>query len=78
MASEKATFNVPFSRLGIVPEGCSSVHFAKLMGEKNAERMLGPEGWVPTAEEALEAGLITKVVPHEDLLPAAQALAAEW
>ena len=39
------------------PEGCSSVHFKRLMGEKNAERMLGEEAWIPTAVEAKEAGL---------------------
>jgi len=77
VASEKATFSTPFARLGIPPEGCSSVNFARLMGEGNAERMLGPEGWVPTAQEAAEVGLITKVVPHDQLLLEAQALAKE-
>ena len=31
------------------------------MGAKNAERMLGKEGWKPTGKEAKEAGLITEV-----------------
>ena len=34
----------------------------------NAERMLGSEGWKPTAKEAVEAGLITEVVPHDQAI----------
>ena len=33
----------------------------------NAERMLGSEGWKPTAKEAVEAGLITEVVTHDQV-----------
>ena len=29
--------------------------------------MLGPEGWRPTAQEAREAGLVTEVVPHDQV-----------
>jgi enoyl-CoA hydratase/carnithine racemase len=78
IASEKATFSTPFAALGVTPEGCSSVHFARLMGETNAQRMLGEEGWKPTAQEALEAGLIQLAVPHEKLAEEAQRLAQEW
>lgn len=78
VASDKATFNTPFARLGIPPEGCSSVHFEKLMGEETAHRILGPEGWVPTATEAARIGLVTKCVPHDTLLPEAKALAQSW
>ncbi len=78
IASEKATFSTPFAALGIPPEGCSSKHFARLMGETNAARMLGEEGWKPTAREALEAGLIQWVVPHEQLAEEANKIAREW
>lgn len=78
IASEKATFSTPFAALGVTPEGCSSVQFARLMGEQNAERMLGREGWRPSAAEALEAGLIQWVVPHEQLAEEAHRIAREW
>lgn len=78
IASEKATFSTPFTALGVPPEGCSSVHFTRLMGEANADRMLGKEGWKPTAEEALEVGLIQWVAPHEKLGQEAQRIAREW
>ena len=78
IAATSATFLTPFHRLGVPPEGCSSIHFARLMGEENAQRMLGPEGWMPTAQQALDAGLITQVVADDALLTTAQAMAEGW
>ena len=78
IASDQASFRTPFARLGVPPEGCSSVHFARLMGEEVADRILGQEGWVPTAQEALEVGLINTVVPHDTLLAEAQKQAEAW
>jgi enoyl-CoA hydratase/carnithine racemase len=78
IASERATFSTPFAALGVTPEGCSSVHFARIMGQANAERMLGEEGWKPTAEEALEAGLIQWVAPHDKLEEESRRIAQEW
>jgi len=40
--------------------------------------MLGKEGWKPDAGEALEAGLIQWVVPHDTLREEAQRIAGEW
>lgn len=77
IASDKATFNVPFSVLGIPPEGCSSVHFERIMGPVYAGKMLN-ENWKPTAEEACEAGFVEKVVPHDELMNSAQQMAEEW
>ena len=78
IASEKATFSTPFAALGVPPEGCSSVHFARLMGQATAERMLGKEGWKPTAGEALKSGLIQWVTPHNELLEEAHRIAQDW
>ncbi len=78
IAATSATFLTPFDRLGVPPEGCSSVLFARLMGPANAKRMLGPEGWKPTAAEALAAGLIGEVVADADLAAAAQRTAEGW
>ncbi|EDM78994.1 hypothetical protein PPSIR1_07118 [Plesiocystis pacifica SIR-1] len=75
VASDKATFSTPFARLGITPEGCSSVLFAKIMDARNAERMLGAQGWKPTAAEAFAAGFVTELVDHDKLQDAAHARA---
>jgi peroxisomal 3,2-trans-enoyl-CoA isomerase len=78
IAADTSTFSTPFAALGITPEGCSSIQFARLMGEKNAQRMLGVEGWRPSAEEALAAGLVQWVVPKDRLQVQAQKVALEW
>eukprot|EP00750_Incisomonas_marina_P020823 INCI4094.3.p1 GENE.INCI4094.3~~INCI4094.3.p1 ORF type:complete len:316 (+),score=68.88 INCI4094.3:111-1058(+) len=86
VASDKATFHTPFQALGLCPEGCSSVHFAKIMGDENARRMLD-EGWKPTAQEAKDAGMVDVIVEgctkaddgsHPQLRAAAHELAQEW
>ena len=78
IASDKATFSTPFAKLGVTPEGCSSVHLPRMIGEDAARRMLYAEGWKPSATEALEIGLVTEVVPHESLVERAQAIAEGW
>lgn len=78
VASDKATFSTPFAKLGVTPEGCSSVHFERIMGKKNADRMLLKEGWRPTGVEAKEAGFVHQVFPHDQLMTSAQKLAEDW
>lgn len=78
IASENATFLLPFSALGVPPEGCSSVHLARLMGEENAQRMLGKEGWKPTAKEAHATGLVQWLVAKENLQEEAHKIAKSW
>jgi len=66
IASERASFSLPFAKVGVPAEGCSSVTFAEWMGEESAARMLGVENWIPTSAEALAAGFpITEIVPGD-------------
>ena len=77
VASERATLSTPFTALGVPPEGCSSVVFPRILGAA-ADRMLGPEGWKPTAAEALSVGLVQYVVAHDQLMTEAQRIAKQW
>ena len=78
IAADNATFLLPFAALGVPPEGCSSVQLARLMGEETAQRMLGKEGWKPTAKEAHEAGLVQWLASKENLQEEAQKIAKSW
>jgi len=78
IAANCATFSTPFAALGITPEGCSSIQFSRLMGAKNAQRMLGNEGWRPSAEEAHAAGLVQWVASKDQLQTQAQKVAQKW
>ncbi|XP_068604014.1 enoyl-CoA delta isomerase 2 isoform X2 [Brachionichthys hirsutus] len=61
-ATERATFQTPFSRLGQSPEGCSSFTFPKLMGATKASEMLLFNRKL-TAVQACDLGLVTEVFP---------------
>jgi len=62
-ASDKATFSTPFSTLGLVPEGCSSYTFPRIMGYAKANEMLIFNQRL-NAEEGHKCGLVTRVFPH--------------
>ena len=76
MASDSARFGFVFARRGIVPEGASSWFLPRVVGLAQAAEWLYT-GRVFDAAEALAGGLVRSVHPADELLPAAQALAAE-
>lgn len=76
LASERARFGFVFSRRGIVPEACSSWFLPRVVGIAQAMEWVAT-GRVFGAEEAREGGLVSRVLPADDLLPAARALATE-
>jgi enoyl-CoA hydratase/carnithine racemase len=76
IASSAARFGFVFARRGIVPEACSSWFLPRVVGISRAAEWLYT-GRVFGAVEALAAGLVSRVVPPEELLPAARALARE-
>lgn len=76
LASTNARMGFVFARRGIVPEAASSWFLPRVVGISQAME------WVATgrlfgAEEALAGGLVSRVLPPEQLLPAAYALARE-
>ncbi|NBE53631.1 enoyl-CoA hydratase [Streptomyces boluensis] len=75
IASERARFADTHARVGILPGWRLSVLLPLFVGSGLARRMSLTGDFLP-ATEALRAGLVTEVVPHEQLLPAARSLAA--
>jgi enoyl-CoA hydratase/carnithine racemase len=76
IASEKAKFGFVFARRGIVPEACSSWFLPRVVGISRAMEWVAT-GRVFSAAEALEGGLVSRMVAPDALLPTARALAAE-
>src|ERR1700752_2367890 len=76
IASEAARFGFVFSQRGIVPEAASSWFLPRLVGMSQALEWCFT-GRVFSAQEALAGRLVSRVVPPDDLLAAARALARE-
>jgi len=76
LASEAARFGFVFARRGIVPEAASSWFLPRVVGINQAMEWV-MTGRVFPAAEALAGGLVSRVLPADELLPAARALARE-
>jgi len=76
IAAESAKIGFVFVRRGVVPEALSTWTVPRLVGMARAAELL-LTGRVLGAREALDFGLVSRVVPDAELLPAARALAAE-
>jgi enoyl-CoA hydratase/carnithine racemase len=76
IASESARFGFVFARRGLVPEGASSWFLPRIVGISQAMEWVAT-GRIFDAAEALDGGLVSRVVPHDDLMPTVRAIAAE-
>lgn len=74
IASERARFADTHARVGLLPTWGLSVRLPQKVGVGMARRM-SLTGDYLSAPEALRCGLVTEVVPHGELLPAARAVA---
>lgn len=75
MAGHSAKFGMVFVRMGVVPELASSHYLVQRMGIGRASEMCLTGRLYPAAE-AFEMGLVDRLVEDDELLPAAQELAA--
>jgi len=77
IASAAATkIGFVFNRRGIVPEGCCTYFLPRIIGISRASELI-LTGRLFTAQEGLEMGLFSQVVPPEELMPAAKKIALE-
>jgi enoyl-CoA hydratase/carnithine racemase len=76
IASDKAKLGFIFTRRGICPEANCTWLLPRLIGFSRAMELL-VTGRMLSAEEALAYGLVSRVVPHADLLPAALEIAQD-
>jgi enoyl-CoA hydratase/carnithine racemase len=76
IASDKASFAESFVRVGLIPGDGGAWLLPRVVGKSMAAE-LSFTGRTIDAAEALRIGLVSRVVAHEQLLPEAQALAAQ-
>ncbi len=76
LASTDAKFSARFAALGLTPEIHSTWLLPKIIGLHRAKEMM-LTGRIYSAEDALELGMVHRLYPPDELLPAAIALGEE-
>jgi enoyl-CoA hydratase len=76
IASDRAHFGQPEVKLGLIPGWAGTQRLPRLVGVGKAKEMI-LTGDPVDAETALRIGLVSTVVPHDDLLEAARRLAKQ-
>lgn len=74
IASDRAVFAMPQMRMGVIPDVGGTSRLAKAAGSTLAKDMI-LTGRVLDAEEALSFGIVSRVVPHDDLAQVADEMA---
>jgi enoyl-CoA hydratase len=76
IASENARFADTHARVGLIPAGGLSQLLPRLVGIKKAKEISFTGNFL-SAEEAHQFGLVNRVVPLEELMPAAEKMAQD-
>ena len=76
LAGESTRITFVFAKRGLVPEAASTWILPRIVGLSRASELL-LTGRLVRAQEALELGLVSRVVPDAELLPTAQTMARE-
>ena len=69
IASDNAKFGLPEVSLGVIPGFGGTVRMSRAVGQRKARELTYTGGMI-TAAEALDAGLVNKVVPAAELMAA--------
>lgn len=73
IASDKASFMLAFSKVGLVPDSGTNWFLPRLIGQARAYEMAVTADKIP-AQQAYEWGMVNRVVPHEQLME----MVASW
>lgn len=76
VAAESARFTMSYSNAGLTPDGSSTYYLPRLVGLRRATELTLTNRRL-SAQEAEEWGIVTRVVPDEDLSEEATALASK-
>jgi enoyl-CoA hydratase/carnithine racemase len=74
IASEAARFSMGYVRVGLVPGDGGCYYLPRIVGMAKALELIWTGDFID-GQEALRIGYVTRVVPADDLLPAARELA---
>lgn len=67
IASDKASFMLAFSKIGLVPDSGTNWFLPRIVGQARAYEMAITADRIP-ADKALAWGIVNQVVPHEQLM----------
>ena len=73
-AAESARFTLAFTGIGVSPDSGTTYHLPRAVGPKLASELFLTNRSLD-AEEALRVGLVSRVLPDDELLPAAREVA---
>ncbi|MCX8118626.1 MAG: enoyl-CoA hydratase-related protein [Desulfobacterota bacterium] len=76
LAAPSARFSVAYTRVGLTPDGSMSYFLPRTVGLKRALELTLTNRML-TAEEASALGIVTRVIPEEELLAKARELALQ-
>lgn len=76
IASDEAKFTMAYTKAGLVPDGSSTYYVARHIGLRRTQELMLTNR-VLSADEALDWGLINKVVPADKVMEEAMSLAQE-
>ncbi len=76
IAAESAKFTMAYTKAGLTPDGSSTFYLPRIVGPRRAIELaiLNP---VLSAKQALDLGIVTRMVPDAELLSTATAFAEE-
>ena len=74
IAAESAVFTMAYTRAGLSPDGSSTYHMPRKIGDRRTRELMLTNR-VLSSQEALDWGVVNEVVLDAEVLPKAQALA---